>query len=119
MRPLLVLATVVCVAAIAAGCGDSSSTGSTSTTVPTTRVGATLSTCGPFQTRTATDIRIRPHDMTCPESRTVMLRYIGGRVAPAGWECAPTKLTTRSTSGSCQSLTGPQAASANWQLTTE
>lgn len=117
MRSLLLLLAIACSAVVVAGCGDASSTGTT--TVPTTRVGAVSNVCGPFETRTATDIRIRPYNMTCSEGRTVMLRYIGSRVAPAGWECAPAKLTTRSTSGSCQSLTGPQAAGANWRLTTE
>ena len=117
MRSLLTLSAAACTAILIAGCGDTSSTGTT--TVPTTRVGATTNVCGPFETRTAANIMLRHYDMTCSEARAVMLRYIGGRVAPAGWECAPARLTTRSTSGSCQSPTGPQAASANWRLTTE
>ena len=119
MRSLLPVAALACTAALIAGCGESSSTGTT-TTVPTTRVGATrVAPCGPFETRTASQIMIQPHSMECHDARPVILGYIGRRAAPEGWQCAPATLTARSTSGSCQALAGPGAANARWRLTTE
>jgi hypothetical protein len=115
MRPLLSVLAIAGTAALIAGCGGSSST-QTTTSVPTARVGS-VAPCGPFKGRNASDIMIRPYTISCLDARGVILDYIRTRTAPKGWQCAPSKLTNRSTSGSCQPTDRQGGASATWKLT--
>ncbi len=117
MRPLTAFAAIAGTAALLAGCGGSSSTGST-TTVPTARLGSTSSaSCGPFGGPGVSDIMIRAFDLNCSQARSVILDYIGRGRAPAGWQCTPAALSRKGTFGDCQAINGQGFASARWKLT--